>query len=664
MIAGTIVTTHTARRFIPITRVAIVVLAATLVPACGGPTNTVQPDASGVGTGRLVIGLIDDPDRPPPFLDISNDGGQTIYLTRFVHRGLYRYDDELSPVPDLAAEPCEIGSDLVTITCRLSDASFHDGTPVTADDVAFTYEVARRSDCEFGAGFVCVDSLAGATATSPSTVEFRLTHPDATFITLALPAIWIEPRHVIETAYETMREDAAQVDAERFATVADEINDAFAAAGAGDQSACNGPLNDLDSLMREAGVEPVPREYFAVRPDGTADPCGILDFEGQRLDGLARSLAETGPDAIATAYHALSVSWQPVGAGAWRVKGLDDARHLLLEAPGGSRPPASRVIEVREYPDEAAAVAALRSGEVDWVPNIGRDATDSLRDGSGLTFAEYGIPAFTALAYNLRPGRLFADANLREALELCIDKPATVDAATHGEATAVYSPIPPTSWAYRDDLPIPERDVEAARGLIESSGWRAGADGVYQLDGRSLTTDVFVRSDAPERVTFMDLVAEQARDCGFALKVIPADAGTVIAPLSTWPHVPGEHTEPFDATFIGWGITPDPNDVLFDSRHITAPDNPQDANFMGFADPRVDELLDAGVATYDQRERARIYREYQTILADEHPVFFAWSPVEHDAITTGIRLTDGEVNLSSQFWFWQVEKLIVTHGGE
>ncbi|MFN2483715.1 MAG: hypothetical protein ABR509_02090 [Candidatus Limnocylindria bacterium] len=92
---------------------------------------------------------------------------------------------------------------------------------------------------------------------------------------------------------------------------------------------------------------------------------------------------------------------------------------------------------------------------------------------------------------------------------------------------------------------------------------------------------------------------------------------------------------------------------------MTSADNPQDANFMGFSDPRVDELLDEGVSTYDQRERGRIYREYQTVLAQDQPVLFGWAPTDRDVIASGVGLTDGDLNLSSRFWFWQVEKLVV-----
>ena len=68
-------------------------------------------------------------------------------IRRFVYSGVYRLDDTLSPVPDLAVEPCPVSADLVVVTCVLRDASFHDGTPVTADDVAFTYRLLISRAC-------------------------------------------------------------------------------------------------------------------------------------------------------------------------------------------------------------------------------------------------------------------------------------------------------------------------------------------------------------------------------------------------------------------------------------------------------------------------------------------------------------------------------------
>ena len=237
----------------------------------------------------------------------------------------------------------------------------------------------------------------------------------------------------------------------------------------------------------------------------------------------------------------------------------------------------------------------------------------------GIKVAAFPDASFTMLVYNLRKGRLFADPKLREAMESCIDKPQTVDAATSGRGDVLYSPIDPISWAYQPDLVRPERDVAAARRKIESSGWAPGDDGIYVRDGRRLATKVYVLGNDASRVAFMDLVAAQVRDCGIELDVVPADQQTVLAPLSEFPHIPPGQDTPFDALFFAWAHTFDPDDPLFHSRSISSAEQPGGPNVMGFSDPRVDELLDRGLATYDQRERARIYRELQDVLAAARP---------------------------------------------
>ncbi|MDQ3880735.1 MAG: hypothetical protein M3295_06665, partial [Chloroflexota bacterium] len=184
---------------------------------------------------------------------------------------------------------------------------------------------------------------------------------------------------------------------------------------------------------------------------------------------------------------------------------------------------------------------------------------------------------------------------------------------------------------------------------------------VYVRDGRRLATDVFVRSDVVQYVRFVDLLAEQAHDCGFDLTVVPADPESVFRPISAYPHIPAGRDEPFDAIIFGWVHGFDPHDVLFDSRSVTSEEQPDSANVMGFSDPRVDALLDQGIATYDVRERARIYRDYQSILAEERPVLFAWAWKLREAISPNLGLADGtELNLDSFFWFWQLEKLVVS----
>jgi ABC-type transport system substrate-binding protein len=154
-------------------------------------------------------------------------------------------------------------------------------------------------------------------------------------------------------------------------------------------------------------------------------------------------------------------------------------------------------------------------------------------------------------------------------------------------------------------------------------------------------------------------VSEQVRDCGIELNVIPADGESVLGPIEEYPHIPGGYDEPFDAIFLGWIHGLDPHDTLFHSSAITSEERPGDLNFMGFSSPRVDALLDEGIATYDLRERARIYREYQRVLAEQRPMLFGWSARIYEALDLRLTLTDGEINSSSRHWYWELEKLVL-----
>jgi len=645
-------------------------LLATLLIGCSAapsPSPEVSPSASPQFAAQIVVGVVVPPSHPPPFLAISNTtpigfrppSSRPELATQLVYNGLYRYDDSLAAVPDLAAEPCDVSADGLTITCRLVETTFHDGTPLTAEDVAYTYELGRRHPDCLWAFFECYgDVLQSATALDDRTVEFGLTQPDARFLTLILPSVMIDSRAVIEAAYAPLAEKAPGLNAAEYQAASDAI---FAQLGS-DAPDCESPLPQAEALLQAAAIEPSPRDLFH-RADGTFDVCMYAEWNAVFLSNIARSLGAQGLDAVALAYQTLSFNRAPIGTGPWKFVRVQDGNRAIFEVNEAYHlgRPATSQIEVWTMRDPQAAVDAMRKGELDWLtlPQIYPEMYDQLRTEPDVQFVSFPTSGYYLLAYNLRDGMLFADRNLRAAVELCIDKPATVDAATDGTGDVLYSPIDPISWAYQPDLPRPERDVDEGRRLIEASGWSEGDDGIYAHDGRRLATDVFVSGDEAQRVRFMDLVAEQVRDCGIELTVIPADSDTVLGPLGTFPHIPGGYEEPFEAVFIGWSHGFDPHEQLWHSRSATSAEQPEEFNFMGFSNPRVDVLLDQGIATYDQRERARIYRELQEVLAEERPVLFGWAARIREALDVRIGLTNGELNLASRQWFWQLEKLVL-----
>ena len=114
--------------------------------------------------------------------------------------GLVMYDpDNPSEVTgDLAAE-WEVSPDGTVFTFKLHDAKWHDGAPVTADDVVFTFDriVEPGAIRSRTAALRTFYELGTAKALDAQTVEVPLKFPAATFLTnLAVDYFKIYPRHV------------------------------------------------------------------------------------------------------------------------------------------------------------------------------------------------------------------------------------------------------------------------------------------------------------------------------------------------------------------------------------------------------------------------------------------------------------------------------------
>jgi peptide/nickel transport system substrate-binding protein len=102
------------------------------VAGCGGS----EPATRSVEDGTLVIAL---PSQPENLNPIASDNIYEDNLKFF--NGLLRYARDLSPEPDLAAQLPTRSADGKRVTVKLrGDVKFHDGTPLTAEDVAFTYD--------------------------------------------------------------------------------------------------------------------------------------------------------------------------------------------------------------------------------------------------------------------------------------------------------------------------------------------------------------------------------------------------------------------------------------------------------------------------------------------------------------------------------------------
>lgn len=98
-----------------------------------------QPAVGGV----YIEALVGNIQRLNPILDVYNQVDRDI--DRIIFSGLIRFDDRGIPVPELAQWTVTADATLYTITIR-EEAMWHDGEPVTTDDVIYTFSKYQDED--------------------------------------------------------------------------------------------------------------------------------------------------------------------------------------------------------------------------------------------------------------------------------------------------------------------------------------------------------------------------------------------------------------------------------------------------------------------------------------------------------------------------------------
>ncbi|PWV36290.1 MAG: hypothetical protein DJ555_08210 [Desulfurococcaceae archaeon] len=117
------------------------------------------------------------------------------YVLKFVYDSLVRLGPDGKPVPWLAESVAVVSPTSVDVKIR-SNAKFHDGKPVTAEDVKFSFDYYIANNfAYFRPYFRNIDRVEVINSTA---VRFYLKAPDASFVTNSLYMIPILPKHVWE----------------------------------------------------------------------------------------------------------------------------------------------------------------------------------------------------------------------------------------------------------------------------------------------------------------------------------------------------------------------------------------------------------------------------------------------------------------------------------
>lgn len=148
-----------------------------------------EPTRGGIYTEALVGTL----QRLNPLLDFYNPVDHDV--NRLIYNGLIRFDGRGAPVADLA-ESWAYSKDgkVYNFTLR-PNLKWHDGEPLTTDDIAYTIDLLREGGDVVPADVKKLWNDVEVKVLSANTIQFRLPEPYAPFIDYL--AVGILPKHLV-----------------------------------------------------------------------------------------------------------------------------------------------------------------------------------------------------------------------------------------------------------------------------------------------------------------------------------------------------------------------------------------------------------------------------------------------------------------------------------
>ena len=218
--------------------------------------------------------------------------------------------------------------------------------------------------------------------------------------------------------------------------------------------------------------------------------------------------------------------------------------------------------------------------------------------------------SYTYLGFNLKH-KPFDDKRVRPAINYAIDKQEIIDGVLLGLGEPVASPYKPgTRWSNPNLKPYPYNKAKAISLLKEAGFADTNGDGILERNGKAFSFEIITNQNKEREKTAV-LVQRRLKDVGIDVKIRSIEWASFISRFIK--------TGDFDAVLLGWGLGLDPDQ--YNIWHSSQQKSGQ-FNFIGYNNPTVDHLLEAGRLELNPDKRMKIYHEFSKVLLEDSPIVY------------------------------------------
>lgn len=365
-----------------------------------------------------------------------------------------------------------------------------------------------------------------------------------------------------------------------------------------------GPTTTLIYVKRVSEVVIVDPLTVHIKTDG---PAATLPYDFVRLfivsSDAARdySTPETasegfngGPAAVGTGPYKL-VSWEPKG-------------DLVLERFDDywrGEGPWEKVIR-KEMPNDSSRLAALKAGQVDVINyvssidylTLGQDASVDTVIGDSVYVMNLQLdqrektPGVRAIDGGELAENPLRDKQVREAIDLAIDRETMVQVVLEGLGKPANQMMPPGFFGSNTGIPVPEHDPAKAKAMLSEAGYPDGFE-----------IDLYCTADR--------LPGDGAICQGLGQMLSQVGIKTNVNAISKTVYFPAQGRLEYSVFMNGWGtLTGEASYTLGSLAHSYDEEKKLGSfNRLEYRNDEVDRLLEEGAVELDADKRRDLYEQ-------------------------------------------------------
>ena len=369
----------------------------------------------------------------------------------------------------------------------------------------------------------------------------------------------------------------------------------------------------LDETHPYHDTGPFPLSFFFSAIEGVTvvdDMTVRFDLNEPYAPFLSNLAYPTGliVSSAAVAKHGKDFGRNPVGTGAFEFAEWEGNTKVVVTRNDNYWDGNAELEAVifRPITDANTRVAEMLSGGLDIMVEVPPDNVATFASDRDYNLLEQAGPHVWFLILNAKEGPM-ADKRVRQAVNYAINKKELVEDVLQGTAEIAAGPTPPAfAWAYNNSLTPYPYDPDKARSLIKEAGHEGAKLTFYVTEGGSGMLDpvpmgAAIQADLAK--VGLDVEIETYEWNSFLDKVNPGLEGKA------------------DMAQMAW-MTNDPDTLPFLALRTGAWPSEGGFNSGYYSNPKVDELLESARSATDQAERAKYYKEMQTIVRDDAPWVF------------------------------------------